>query len=94
MQVAANARCRKIVVRSLARSNVEKRRSLSWDARHNTERILKKAAPPVSTITSDKLGEADFIQRAGEGDRAAFECLCVIPSMRKQIADTRLPWDW
>jgi len=75
MQVATNARCRKIVVRSLARPNVEKRRSLSWDARHNTECILKKAAPPVSTITSDKLSEADFIQRAREGDRAAFECL-------------------
>jgi RNA polymerase sigma-70 factor (ECF subfamily) len=63
------------VVRSLARPNVEKRRSLSWDARHNTECILKKAAPPVSTITTDKLSEADLIQRAREGDRAAFEYL-------------------
>lgn len=75
MQVAANARCRKIAVRSLARPNVEKRRSLRWDAPHNTECISKKGAPPVSTITSDKLSEAHFIQRAREGDRAAFEYL-------------------
>lgn len=63
------------MVGSLARSIIEKRRSLSWEARHNTEYILKKAAPQVSTITSDKLSEADFIQRAREGDRGAFECL-------------------
>ena len=64
-----------MVVRSLARPNVEKRRSLRWDAPHDTECISKKAAPPVSTITSDKLSEAYFIQRAREGDRAAFEYL-------------------
>jgi len=72
MQVATNARCRKIVVRSLARPNVEKRRSLSWDARHNTECILKKAAPPVATITSDKLSEEEANRRTRDCDRAVF----------------------
>ncbi len=75
MQVTANARCRKLVVGSLARPIVEKRRSLNWDARSSTECILKKAAPPVSTIGSDKLSEARAIQRAREGDPAAFEYL-------------------
>jgi RNA polymerase sigma-70 factor, ECF subfamily len=74
MQVTANAWCRKIVVRSLARP-VEKRRSLNGDARCSTECISKKAAPPVSTIVSDKLSEARAIQRAREGDPAAFEYL-------------------
>jgi RNA polymerase sigma-70 factor (ECF subfamily) len=75
MQVTANARCRKIVVGSLARPAVEKRRSLNRDVRSSTECILKKAAPPVSTIGSDKLSEARAIQRAREGDPAAFEYL-------------------
>ena len=75
MPVTANARCRKIVVGSLARPAVEKRRSLNRDVRSSTECILKKAAPPVSTIGSDKLSEARAIQRAREGDPAAFEYL-------------------
>src|ERR1700741_2779075 len=72
MQVAANARCRKIVVGSLARPIIEKRRSLSWDARHNTECIRKRPAPPVSTITSDKLSEEEANRRARDRDRAVF----------------------
>jgi RNA polymerase sigma-70 factor, ECF subfamily len=75
MQVTANARCRKTVVGSLARPTVVRRRSLNWDARSSTECILKKAAPPVSTIGTDKLSEARAIQRAREGDPSAFEYL-------------------
>jgi RNA polymerase sigma-70 factor (ECF subfamily) len=82
MQVTANARCRKIVVGSLARPTVEKRRGPNWDARSSTECILKKAAPPVSTIGSDKLSEARAIQRAREGDPAAFEYLYCSHSRR------------
>jgi len=70
MQVTANARYRKIVVGSLARPTVEKRRSPNWNARSSTECILKKAAPPVSPIASDKLSEAAAIRRAGRGDAA------------------------
>ena len=75
MQVTANARCRKPVVGSLARPTVERRRSLNRDARPSTDCILKKDAPPVSTIGSDKLSEARAIQRAREGDPSAFEYL-------------------
>jgi RNA polymerase sigma-70 factor, ECF subfamily len=82
MQVTANARCRKIVVRSLPRPTAEKRRSLNWNARSSTECISKKAAPPVSTIGSDKLSEARVIQRAREGDPAAFEYLYCSHSRR------------
>jgi RNA polymerase sigma-70 factor, ECF subfamily len=82
MQVTANARCRKLVVGSLARTNVERRRSLNWDARSSAECISKEAAPPVSTIGSDKLSETRAIQRAREGDPAAFEYLYCSHSRR------------
>src|SRR6202521_1088975 len=82
MQATANARCRKIVVGSLARPTVEKRRSLNWDARPSMECISKKAAPPVSTIASDKLSEAEAIQRARNGDRSVCEYLYRLHSRR------------
>ena len=75
MQATANAGCRKIVVGSLARPTVEKRRSLNRDARSSKECISKKAAPPVSTIATDKVIEAEAIQRARDGDRTVFEYL-------------------
>jgi RNA polymerase sigma-70 factor, ECF subfamily len=82
MPVTANTTFRKIVVASLARPTVEKRRSLNRDARPSTECISKKAAPPVSTIASDKLNEAEAIQRACNGDRSVFEYLYRIHSRR------------
>jgi RNA polymerase sigma-70 factor (ECF subfamily) len=82
MQATANARFRRIVVGSLARPTIEKRRSLNWEARSSTECISKKAAPPVSPIASDKLSEAEAIQRAGYGDAAAFEYLYRLHSRR------------
>jgi len=82
MQVAANAGCKLLVVGSLARPIVKKRRSLNWDACPNTECISKKAAPPVSTITSHELSEAEAIQRARNGDRTVFEFLYRLHSRR------------
>jgi RNA polymerase sigma-70 factor, ECF subfamily len=75
MPVTANTTFRKVVVAPLARPTAVKRRSLNWDARPSTECISKKAAPPVSTIASDKLAEAKAILRARDGDQAAFEYL-------------------
>lgn len=75
MPVTANARCTKIVVRSLAKSSVGKRRSLVWDTQPGTEYVSKKAVPQLSSRTSDKESEAEIIQRASEGDPTAFECL-------------------
>jgi RNA polymerase sigma-70 factor (ECF subfamily) len=82
MQVTANARCRKIVVGSLARPTVEKRRSLNWDTRSSKECISKKAAPPVFPCASAKLCEREVIQRAQDGDRAVFEYLYRLHSRR------------
>jgi RNA polymerase sigma-70 factor, ECF subfamily len=82
MQAIANATRGKIPVASLTRPAVEKRRSLSRDARPSTECISKKAAPPVSTIGTDKLSEARAIQRAREGDPSAFEYLYRLHSQR------------
>jgi RNA polymerase sigma-70 factor (ECF subfamily) len=82
MPVIANTSFRKIVVASLARPTVKKRRSLNRDARPSTECISKKAAPPVSTIASEKLSEAEAILRARNGDRSAFEYLYRLHSRR------------
>ena len=82
MLVTANARCRKIVVKPLARPTLEKRRSLNRDARRSAECISKKAAPPVSPIARDKLSEAEAIQRARDGDRTVFEYLYRLHSRR------------
>jgi RNA polymerase sigma-70 factor (ECF subfamily) len=82
MPVTANTTFRKVVVAPLARPFVEKRRSLNRGARPSTECISKKAAPPVSTIGSDKLSEARAIQRAREGDPSAFEYLYRLHSRR------------
>jgi len=82
MPVLANTTLRKIVIASLARPTVEKRRRLNRDARPSTECISKKAAPPVSTIVSDKLSEAEAIRRAQGGDRTVFEYLYQLHSRR------------
>ena len=75
MPVTANARCAKLVIRSLAISTVEKRRRPVWGTRPGTECISKEAVPQFSSRTSDKESEAETIQRASEGDPTAFECL-------------------
>jgi RNA polymerase sigma-70 factor, ECF subfamily len=75
MPVTANARCTKLLIGSLAKPSIEKRRRLVWDARPGTECISKEAVPQLSSRTSDKESEAEIIQRASEGDPIAFECL-------------------
>jgi RNA polymerase sigma-70 factor (ECF subfamily) len=82
MQATANARCRKLEVESLARPSVQKRRSLNWEAHSSTERILKKAAPPVFSLASDKLTDAEAVRRARDGDRSVFEYLYRLHSRR------------
>src|SRR5258707_10406422 len=75
MPVTANTTFRKMVVASVARPIVGKRRSLSRVAGLRREFIAKKAAPPVSTVASDQLSEAEAIRRACNGDRSVFEYL-------------------
>jgi len=82
MQVTANAGDRKLVVGSLARPTIEKRRSLNWDAHSSTECIPKKAAPAVAPIASGELSEAEAIRRASDGDRTVFEFLYQLHSRR------------
>jgi RNA polymerase sigma-70 factor, ECF subfamily len=75
MPVTANAKCTKLVVGSLARPAVQKRRSLAWDTHSSRGCISQEPVPPVSSVASDRLSEAGAIQRAREGDRTAFEYL-------------------
>ena len=93
MPVTANTTFRKVVIAALARPFVEKRRILDRDSRPSTECISKKAAPPVSTIGSDKLSEARAIQRAREGDRTAFEYLYRLHSRRVYAVCLRMVGD-
>jgi len=92
MPVTANAdaRFRKIVIGSLARPTVEKRRSLNWETRSDTECISKKAAPPVSSVATDTLSEAQVMQRARDGDRTAFEYLYRLHSRRVYVVCLRM----
>ena len=82
MPVTANARCTELVVGSLARPTIEKRRSLDWNTQSGMECISKKAAPAVSSKGSDRWSEPEVIQRAREGDRTAFEYLYRMHSRR------------
>jgi RNA polymerase sigma-70 factor (ECF subfamily) len=75
MPVTANVWCTKIVVGSLAKPAVGKRRRLGWDERRGTECLSKEAVPHLSSRASDNENEAEIIQRATEGDPTAFECL-------------------
>jgi RNA polymerase sigma-70 factor (ECF subfamily) len=82
MHATANARFRKIVVGSLARPSVEKRRGLNRDAHSSPECIQEKAAPALSPIVSGELREAEAIRRARDGDRTVFEFLYRLHSRR------------
>jgi RNA polymerase sigma-70 factor (ECF subfamily) len=82
MHANANARFGKIVVRSLARPSVEKRRGLNRDAHSSPECIPEKAAPALSPIVSGELSEAEAIRRARDGDRTVFEFLYRLHSRR------------
>jgi RNA polymerase sigma-70 factor (ECF subfamily) len=82
MQVTANAGDRKLVVGSLARPTIEKRRRLDGDVHSSTKCIPKKAAPAVSPIASGELSEAEAIRRACDGDRTVFEFLYRLHSRR------------
>jgi RNA polymerase sigma-70 factor (ECF subfamily) len=93
MPVTANARYTKIAVGSVARSSVAKRRSLVRDTRSGAECISKTAAPPVSSVASDEQSEAEFIQRAREGDRTAFEYLYRLHSRRVYAVCLRMVAD-
>jgi len=75
MPVLASTRSTKLVVNSLARSSVAKRRSPNCDARPRNECIMRKAALPASPFASERLNEAQASERAQAGDPAVFEDL-------------------
>jgi RNA polymerase sigma-70 factor, ECF subfamily len=82
MHATANASFGKIVVGSLARPSVEKRRGLNRDAHSSPECIPEKAAPALFPIVSGELSEAEAIRRARDGDRTVFEFLYRLHSRR------------
>ena len=82
MPALASTRFTKLVVDSLARSSVAKRRSPNRDARPSNECIVRKAAPPASPVARENLNEAQTIERAQAGDPAMFEDLYRLHSRR------------
>jgi len=75
MAVTANAKCTEIVVGPLAEFTTRKRPSLAWETWSGTECNSNKTALQVTIPANDKESRAEIIQRATEGDPAAFECL-------------------
>jgi len=75
MPVRASTRFTKLVVDSLARSSVAKRRSPNRDARPSNECIMRKAASPASPLACERQNEAQAIERAQAGDPEVFEDL-------------------
>ena len=75
MAVTANAKCTEIVVGPLAEFTTRKRPSLAWETWSGTECNPNKTALQVTIPANDKESRAEIIQRATEGDPAAFECL-------------------
>jgi RNA polymerase sigma-70 factor, ECF subfamily len=75
MPVTANATRNKIVVRSVARRTLEKRRSLASGTRSIADCIPREPVPPASLARKEKLSEMDIVQRVREGDRTVFEHL-------------------
>jgi RNA polymerase sigma-70 factor, ECF subfamily len=75
MPVRLSTRFTKLVVDSLARSSVAKRRCPNRGARPSNECIMRKAAPPASPFACERRNEAQAIERAQAGDPAVFEDL-------------------
>ena len=93
MPVIANARFTKMAVGSVARSTVGKRRSLVWETQPRAECISKKTALQVSSAASDRLTEAEIIQRAREGDQTALENIYRLHSRRVYAVCLRMVAD-
>ena len=93
MPVIANARYTKITVGPVARSTVAKRRSLVWDTQPGTECTSKKAALRASSVASDRMTEAEIIQRAREGDKTALENIYRLHSRRVYAVCLRMVAD-
>jgi len=75
MPVTANASCGDILVRSVARRTLEKRRSLASGTRLDSERISTKPAPPAPSMRTERPSEAEIVRRVREGDQTVFEYL-------------------
>jgi RNA polymerase sigma-70 factor, ECF subfamily len=93
MPITATARCGKLAVGSSVKCTLGRRRSLVLSTRLGTETTSKKAAPPVSSMASDRRSEGAVIQRAREGDQTAFEYLYRLHSRRVYAVCLRMVAD-
>jgi RNA polymerase sigma-70 factor, ECF subfamily len=75
MPVTANASSNNIVVRSIARRTLEKRRSLVSDTRSSAESLSRKPAPLGFALRNERPSEAEIVRRVREGDQTVFEYL-------------------
>ena len=82
MPVHASTNFTKLVVDSLARPSVVKRRRPNRDARSSNERILRKVAPPASPVACERPNEAQAITPVQACDPAVFEDLYRLHSRR------------
>ncbi len=75
MPVTANAKCTEIVAGPLAKFTARRRPSLVRGTWPGTECNSNKTVLQVTSPASDRESQAEMIQRACEGDQAAFEYL-------------------
>jgi RNA polymerase sigma-70 factor (ECF subfamily) len=75
MPVTAHASSSNIVVRSRARSTLEKRRSLASGTRSSAESLSRKPAPLDFSLHNEMLSEAEIVRRVRDGDQTVFEYL-------------------
>jgi hypothetical protein len=82
MPVTANASSSNIVVRSIARRTLEKRRSQASGTRSSAESLSRKPAPPAFSPRNERPSEGDIVQRVSKGDQTVFgvsmryACVC------------------
>jgi RNA polymerase sigma-70 factor (ECF subfamily) len=74
MPVTANT-FSNIVVRSIARRTLEKRRSLASGTRSSAQCASRNPAPPASPTRNERPAEAEIVRRVRDGDQTVFEDL-------------------
>jgi RNA polymerase sigma-70 factor, ECF subfamily len=75
MPVTASTSSGSIVVRSIARRTLEKRRSQASGTRSSAESLSRKPAPLAFSLRDARPSEAEIVRRVRDGDQTVFEDL-------------------
>jgi len=93
MPVTVSASSSNIVVRSIARRALKKRRSQASGTRSNAESLSRKPAPPAFSPRNERPSEGEIVQRVSKGDQTVFEELYRAHSRRVYALCLRMVGD-